>query len=198
MTKEHPPAAPEPAPHLKATSPRRLGEIWAPHPMLPPQTGHSRGWQPSISLYSSCWVIPGASDESRTVWAPSFVCVPPYCVAHFVCLILCVPHTVCPSVSCHAPWSPADELEISLQEVGLHRALAQLQWCVRVVVHIVHAHLLQDPKAALPRGWGGVGISTITLSCFALDGTAEGQHSRRSMPCPRAAGVVVQAVESAS
>lgn len=46
--------------------------------------------------------------------------------------------------------SPVHEMEIFLQEAGIHGALAELQLRLGVVVHIVDAHLLQDAEAPLP------------------------------------------------
>ena len=48
--------------------------------------------------------------------------------------------------------SPVDKVEVLLQEAGVHGALAELQPRLRVVVHVVDAHLFQDPKAPLPGG----------------------------------------------
>ena len=48
-----------------------------------------------------------------------------------------------------AGWSkcvPVNEAEVFLQVVQVHMALAQLQLCAWVVMHIVHTHLLHDPK----------------------------------------------------
>lgn len=45
--------------------------------------------------------------------------------------------------------SPVHEVEIFLQEAGVHGALAELQLRLGVVVHIVDAHLLQDAEAPL-------------------------------------------------
>lgn len=51
-------------------------------------------------------------------------------------------------------WGPAPVhgVEILPQEAGVHRTLAELQLRAGVIVHVVDAHLLQDPEAALREG----------------------------------------------
>ena len=48
--------------------------------------------------------------------------------------------------------SPVHKVEVLLQEARVHGALAELQLCLGVVVHVVDAHLLQDPEAPLQDG----------------------------------------------
>lgn len=45
--------------------------------------------------------------------------------------------------------TPADEGKIFLQVSRINVALAELQLSLRVVVNVVHAHLLHDAKTSL-------------------------------------------------
>ena len=54
--------------------------------------------------------------------------------------------------ACPVEPSPVHEAEVLVQEARVHGALAELQLRLGVVVHIVDAHLLQDPEAPLQGG----------------------------------------------
>lgn len=64
-------------------------------------------------------------------------------------------------------------MEVLLQEARVHGALAELQPRLRVVVHVVDAHLLQDPKAPLQ---GGEDAGQTGVSVLLLDAAAQPLH----------------------
>ena len=81
--------------------------------------------------------------------------------------------------------SPVHKAEVLLQEAGVHGALAEFQPRLRVVVHVVDAHLLQDPKAPL-RGGGDARqhwhISVAPRRCCPASPCGRCAHARTRAP----------------
>ena len=81
--------------------------------------------------------------------------------------------------------SPVHKAEVLLQEAGVHGALAEFQPRLRVVVHVVDAHLLQDPKAPLRGGGDGRQhwhISIAPRRCCPASPCGRCAHARTRAP----------------